>query len=121
MTATRNGLALAALLALAGCDDRMGDYPALLPTDQLLAEPRLPGHAAEVATSPDSVAQGLEGRAAGLASHPSGPVGTGADLTARADALRSRAATLSNMSLDACPEGAASCNEPAPETVPAGN
>ncbi|HWL59083.1 MAG TPA: hypothetical protein VNQ78_20725 [Paracoccus sp. (in: a-proteobacteria)] len=121
MTVTRNGLALAALLALAGCDDRMGDYPALLPTDQLLAEPRLPQHAAEVAASPDSVAHGLEGRAAGLRSGPPAPTGTGADLAARADALRSRAATLSNKSLDACPDGAASCDEPAPAPAPAGN
>lgn len=124
MRARRNGLALAALLALAGCADRIGDYPALLPTDELLAEPDLPAHAADAATSDAGVAGGLQGRASGLASRVPAPAASDEDLTARADALRDRAAELSNTSLDACPPGAP-CDEPAPasgtEEPPAGN
>ncbi|MDT1061232.1 hypothetical protein RM190_05125 [Paracoccus sp. CPCC 101403] len=114
MTAKRNCLALAALLALAGCDDRIGDYPSLLPTDQLLAEPALPSHAADVAQSPQATSDALTGRAKGLANRTPAPAVGAAELSARADALRERAAQLSKTSLDACPDGAATCESPAP-------
>ncbi|MDS9468386.1 hypothetical protein RGQ15_12490 [Paracoccus sp. MBLB3053] len=129
MTAARIGLALA-MLTLAGCDDRMGDYPALLPTEQMLAEPTLPGHAADASTDPAAVSGELRGRAAALSTSTpetvetglTGPAGnrksaiaggqgTGpdAELSSRAAALRARAAELSKTSLDGCPDGAASC------------
>ena len=38
------------LLMLAGCGDPSADYPALMPTDRLLAEPAIPGHAGIAAT-----------------------------------------------------------------------
>lgn len=62
---------LAALLA--GCTGEARDYPRLLPTDQILAEPTLPDHAPDAALSPADV---------------------DAEAQARADALRQRAEAL---------------------------
>lgn len=91
-----------AVLALAGCADRMTDYPKLLPTDQLLAEPHLPAHASDAATSPQAVAASLSGRAAALSGRAASGPAADSGLTARADALRKRAAELSQRSLDEC-------------------
>ena len=63
-----------AALALAGCGDAVGDYPALMPTDQLLAEPALPDHVPDAARSPAAVEAQAQTRAA--------------DLRRRAEALR---------------------------------
>lgn len=67
----RHATILAALLLpaplLSGCGG--GDYPALLPTDQVLAEPTLPDAQAD-------------------------PVATAGEAEARADALRARAEAL---------------------------
>lgn len=65
-------IACAALLS--GCDGKDDPYPRLLPTDQILAEPTLPDHAPEAATSPATVDAEAEARAA--------------ELRRRADALR---------------------------------
>ncbi|MTH77499.1 hypothetical protein [Paracoccus aestuariivivens] len=110
MTARQIGWVLA-LLALTGCDDRIGDYPALLPTNQILAEPALPAHAADAAKDPTATTDALRGRAAGLTARAAGPVAHDPDLADRADALRARANELSNASLDACPKGAP-CDDP---------
>ena len=66
-------LILTGMLNVAGCDSQTDAYPRLLPTDQVLAEPALPEHSAEAATSPAAV---------------------DADATARAEALRKRAEAL---------------------------
>ncbi|WP_022708274.1 hypothetical protein [Paracoccus zeaxanthinifaciens] len=63
----------ALLLLLAACSEG-GDFPRLLPTDQILAEPDLPAHAEPVAAAPEQVEERAEARAAAL--------------RARADALR---------------------------------
>lgn len=97
------------VMALLGCDDRMGDYPALMPTDQLLAEPHIPAHAGDQST--DQAGAQLTARAAGLARGPSGLAPTG-DLMRRADALRARADTLRQTSLDACTEDRPDCAQP---------
>lgn len=113
MTATRIVLALT-LATLAGCDDRIGDYPALLPTDQILAEPAIPRHAAEAASDPTALSDGLRRRADAISVPARGAQSD--QLAARADALRERAAELAKTSLDACPEGAAPCA--GPQTTP---
>lgn len=109
------GQAMLAASVLAACSDRTSDYPQLLPTDQVLAEPHIPGHAAGAAKDPRETEQALNARAARLAA--SGPVGPAADdtLAARAKALQSRAATLRKTSLD-CPDGGQDC--PAPAAAP---
>lgn len=66
-------LALTLLLALSACADPSGDYPRLLPTDRILAEPVLPAHVA-IPSSPAAVETELASRAG--------------DLASRADALR---------------------------------
>lgn len=106
------GYAVLAAGVLGGCSDRTGDYPKLLPTDQVLAEPRIPSHAAVVAQDPQETQQALSTRAAGLSA--SGAAGPGADstLAARAEALQSRAAALRKTSLD-CPETGKDCPSPA--------
>lgn len=100
------GLLLGALL-LAGCGDDSRDYPALIPTDQLLAEPAIPGHAGIATGSPDQVASDLAAAGAALnvssaqvtAEAPVDPA-----LADRAATLRRRADTLSNTDL--------SCEDP---------
>lgn len=123
MTAGQIGLALG-LMVLAGCDDRLGDYPQLLPTDQILADPAIPGHASATAQDPAAVTQDLQGRAAALSKSTPAPVATGlrargpaapvmedgSALAQRAEALRKRAAGLAATSLDDCSDpDAAGC------------
>lgn len=73
--------ALAAVLpSLMACGQDDATYPALLPTAQILAEPRLPDHAAPAATAPDAV---------------------DAEAAARAEALRRRAEALRGPVIDA--------------------
>ncbi|MRX50729.1 hypothetical protein GI374_09780 [Paracoccus sp. S-4012] len=85
--------ALPLLLLLAACGDgRQGeDYPALLPLDQLLAEPALPPHAA---ADPDAVTRDLRAAQAGLQAATVAPPPVNGDLSARADALRDRAEAI---------------------------
>ena len=52
-----------ALAVMAGCDDGR-DYPSLLPTDQVLAQPALPAHAGGVGTDPAAVTDTLMARRA---------------------------------------------------------
>lgn len=111
-----NGMRLAgiigitALAALAGCDDGR-DYPALMPTEQVLAPPALPAHAQDAARDPAVATDALAARGAALAGRGAG--GSVADATAldrRAEALRARAKALSQRSLDsACPEDQPDC------------
>ena len=65
------------LAALAACADPGGDYPRLLPTAQILAEPVLPAHAGPATTDPAAIETALAARAAALrarAAALSGPV-----------------------------------------------
>ncbi|WBU57812.1 hypothetical protein [Paracoccus sediminicola] len=92
------GLPVIGIVLLSGCADSSVDYPALLPTDQLLAPPSIPGHAEIAATSPDQVVSDLESAGAALA--VSSAEVTAADpvdapaLDSRAEALRRRAEAL---------------------------
>ena len=104
----------AAVLALAACGDPMGDYPSLMPTDQLLADPALPAHARDAANDPAATDAALQGRAAGLAGGAAGTAAGAGDLARRADALRARADALSRQSLDACPADDPACARPQP-------
>lgn len=92
-------LTILTCLLLSACADHGVDYPALMPTDQLLAEPSIPGHAEIAATSPDQVAADLAAAGAALAVSQAevtaADVSNDAELTARAEALRKRAAALS--------------------------
>lgn len=100
-----------ALAVMAGCDDGR-DYPSLLPTDQVLAQPALPAHAGGVGTDPAAVTDALMARRAALQAQSAAGGGTGldaSDLDRRAAALRARAKALSARALDACPEGQADC------------
>ncbi|MDB6178561.1 hypothetical protein PAF17_13750 [Paracoccus sp. Z330] len=63
-----------ALLPLMACHSGGVDYPDLLPTQQILAEPTLPDHSGNAATTPDQET---------------------ADAMARADSLRRKAESLS--------------------------
>lgn len=107
-------LGAVALTGLAACGDDTRDYPALLPTAEMLAEPAIPRHAADAATD-DSLGPSLEARGKALAGRAGGaPVAGSADLNARAEALRARARALSQQSLDSagpagCPAGQADC------------
>jgi hypothetical protein len=99
-----------ALAGLTACGDRTHDYPALMPTAEMLAEPAIPAHVGNAARD-DSLGPALEARGKALAGQAGGPPMAGtADLQARADTLRARAKTLSQQSLDA---------EPDAETCPA--
>ncbi|MDO5604452.1 MAG: hypothetical protein Q4G25_04735 [Paracoccus sp. (in: a-proteobacteria)] len=100
--------AFAVLGLFAGCGDRGDDYPALLPTDQILAEPAIPGHAGIAATSPDQVVADLQSAGAALAV-------SAADVTAAPitdDAMIRRAAELRRRA------AALSARDPACETAP---
>ena len=57
--------ALILILTLGACSQD-GAYPALLPTDQVLAPPALPAHAAPAATSAAPVETATAARAAAL-------------------------------------------------------
>ena len=90
---------LVPLLMLGACGDPSGDYPALIPTDQLLAEPSIPGHAAIAASNPDQVVSDLQSEGAALAVSQAevtaADITDDAGLSARAAALRKKAADLS--------------------------
>lgn len=61
--------ALCAIAALSACERNGADYPQLLPTDQLLAEPALPAHATETGAQTEALetrADALRRRADGL-------------------------------------------------------
>ena len=51
---------------LSGCGGDADPYPRLLPTEQILAEPTLPDHAPDAASSPVVANAEAEGRAADL-------------------------------------------------------
>ena len=110
-------LGAVALAGLAACGDDTRDYPALLPTADVLAEPAIPSHAADAAAD-DSLGAALDARGKALAGRAGGPPMTdSADLQARADALRSRARDLSQQSLDApdCPTDQPDCAGQTPQ------
>ncbi|MDO5642250.1 MAG: hypothetical protein Q4G26_07685 [Paracoccus sp. (in: a-proteobacteria)] len=98
---------LSLLLVLAACSDHATDYPRLMPTDRLLAEPAIPGHAGIAATSPDQVAADLAAAGAGLHQSSARITAEGsagdAELARRAEALRRRAAALAASDLSSCP------------------
>ncbi|RCW83440.1 hypothetical protein [Paracoccus lutimaris] len=99
------------LIALTACGDRTHDYPALLPTAQILADPAIPAHAGDAARD-DSLGASLDARGKALAGRAGGPpMASNADLQSRADALRARAAILSQQSLDDpdCPADQPDC------------
>ena len=110
----RRWLIVTALVAgAAACGGNDADYPKLLPMDQLMRPPAIPGHAADAIDNPDAVTTNLEGRAAGLRHGPARPAGASdAELQARARALRERARALSTQSVD---DGAATCTAGAPD------
>ena len=86
--------ALILLPLLAACADGGGDYPGLLPLEEVLPAP-LPAHAA--GTTPDAVAAALRGQAASLDARAEATRSTPAAdpaLDARAKALRARADAL---------------------------
>ncbi|MCQ0969924.1 hypothetical protein MLD63_05730 [Paracoccus sp. TK19116] len=60
----RTALPLTLLLAACAADDQA--YPRLLPTDEILAEPVLPDHAAGASSAPEPVEDDLERRGSGL-------------------------------------------------------
>ena len=112
-----------ALMGLAACGDDTRDYPSLRPTAEMLAEPAIPGHAADAATDDslgatlDARGKALEGRAG--AERAGGPAitGGGKELQTRADALRARARVLSQQSLDEpeCPADQPDCADQSPQ------
>ena len=59
-------LACAGAALTAACTQDAGDYPRLLPTAQVLAEPVLPEHAAPVAQDPAPVTTAVNDRAEAL-------------------------------------------------------
>ena len=106
-----------ALMGLTACGGARSDYPALMPTDQILAEPAMPAHAGDAARD-DSLGAGLDARGRALAGRgQTGPVIKDHDLQSRADALRDRAKALSQQSLDTqqCPGNAPDCAPSDPE------
>lgn len=89
------GLLLA--FSLAGCGDYTADYPALAPTDSLLAPPALPSHAQAAAKDPAAVTGSLEAernRLEGRAKAASSGGHSNGDLAERARKLRERAEAL---------------------------
>lgn len=96
MALRAQGWALAAIIAapLAACGDYGADYPDLVPAEQLLVPPALPGHAQDAAASPDAAQGALQASHRGLsAAAVAGGPQTG-DLAARAGDLRARAEAL---------------------------
>ncbi|WCR11885.1 hypothetical protein JHW45_05850 [Paracoccus stylophorae] len=62
----RSCAAFAILFTLAACGSDGEDYPNLLPTEAILAEPRLPDHATAATGSPAAVSTRTEDRADAL-------------------------------------------------------
>lgn len=54
------------LLLLLACTDQSGDYPSLLPTDVILAEPTLPDYIESIPEPEKAVEQELDTRASDL-------------------------------------------------------
>lgn len=106
-------LTVLAALMLAACGDSSGDYPALMPTEQLLAEPAIPGHATIAASNPDQVVSDLQSEGAALAVSQAevtaADVTDDAALTARAEALRKKASALSAKSTACADPTATDC------------
>lgn len=95
---------MAALLLLAACGGGADDYPALLPTEVLLAPPALPAHAAGAVSSVGGVESGLIADRRRLQDRADRAVRqdwSSSDLDARARALRERAHRLSATSVGA--------------------
>lgn len=102
--------AAGAVLALAACGGERSDYPSLLPTDQVLAEPALPGHAADAATDPGVASGALDMRGRSLSARAGGRGTDSADLAARAEALRQRAEALTRRDPGDCPTDQPDCD-----------
>ncbi|MDP5308089.1 hypothetical protein [Paracoccus spongiarum] len=66
MNALRRLAACLLLLSPAACATGQDTYPALLPTERILAEPRLPDHATDAADGPAAAEADSEARAAAL-------------------------------------------------------
>ncbi|MFD2842364.1 hypothetical protein [Paracoccus cavernae] len=66
------GAALLMVAGLQACGDYTTDYPELAPTEQLLRDPVLPGHASGAARSGDTVKGELEARRGSLQSAGAG-------------------------------------------------
>ena len=99
--------------AAVACTDGSGDYPRLLPTEQILAEPALPDHAGPATSSADPVRDTVEAQGAATRSRADAipdPVDDGA-LAARAADLRRRAEALRNQT-DAPPDCPADATTP---------
>lgn len=119
--ARTGGWACAVVLALAGCGDQTAGYPALMPTDQLLAAPALPAHARDAANSADATAGSLTAQRDALHGRADRAIGRGGrtgDLAARAEALRERARVLAATPINddpaaECDDGDAGCTAPA--------
>ncbi len=94
----RIGAALLMVAGLQACGDYTTDYPELAPTEQLLRDPVLPGHASGAARSGDTVKGELEARRGSLQSAGAGraPAPDTGDLAQRAKDLRARADALRN-------------------------
>ena len=107
MTKRPLSLALLVLTGLAACGDTSTDYPALMPTDQLLADPAIPGHAEIAASNPDQVAADLAAAGAGLnvssAQVTAEQVLDEPALADRAAALRRRAAEMTDSTVACTP------------------
>lgn len=106
-----------AAITLTACGDYAADYPQLAPTDQLLAPPKIPAHAADAASSPDAVDRALHSDHASVVARADRALRQGAgsgDLAERATALRARAASLSKTQIDG-EDGALAPTQP-PET-----
>ncbi|AUH34735.1 hypothetical protein [Paracoccus tegillarcae] len=111
-------LPLLTLCFAAACTDDAGNYPRLLPTQQILAEPSLPDHAGPADTSEEAVRQQVEQQGAATRARADAipdPVDDAsldrraADLRRRADELRRQTETPE------CPPGVAApdCPDPA--------
>ncbi|MDN5568681.1 MAG: hypothetical protein L0G27_08065 [Paracoccus sp. (in: a-proteobacteria)] len=80
-------LALPLLLTLAACGSQ-GDYPDLLPTSQLLAEPVVPNHAQVALSDPAPVEAAANARADALRARAQGLKGPVVDQSLRDAAMR---------------------------------
>lgn len=103
---------LSVLALLAACGSGQDDYPRLLPTQAILAEPSLPDHAGPAATSGDPVKDAALARGSATRARadaiPDPLAGDdlnarAADLKRRAEALR-RTDTAANMPVECPPD-----------------
>ncbi|MBU3032002.1 hypothetical protein [Paracoccus marinaquae] len=82
--------AFCALLILSACGGGAGRYPALMPSDLILAEPALPDHAGIAAASPDQADAATETRGAALRDRAASLQGPVIDPETRARMQRAR-------------------------------